>query len=326
MATASSSAVCGLQVLATPGHTPDTICILLYDAGKADPHALFSGDTLFIGDVGRPDHLTDLLGMSPTELGGLLYDSLHGKILPLPDETLVYPAHGAGSLCGKNMSEDTVSTIGVQRQYNYALQPMDKAEFVKLVTADQPDAPAYFSYDTVLNRQKRQTLEKDVGGDGRAARAERRAGLEEVTGRPTPRCAGSGRFRRGTPGGQSQHRVLRASSPPGQAPYSTTSCPSSSSPIPEREEEAAIRLGRIGFDSVAGYLAGGMQALDSRPDLLRRTSRITAATLAQQLADAAGRTTRAGRVHREGMAGEADRRQSECAAQPLEGRAVIHPG
>src|SRR5262249_27833325 len=150
-----------LQVLETPGHTSESICILVYDLEKEaqNPHAVLTGDTLFIGDVGRPD-LRASLGWSASELGGLLYDSLREKLLPLPDETLVYPAHGAGSLCGRAISTETVSTIGDQRRLNYALQPMSKEEFVRLVTADQPDAPAYFTYDAVLNTKERPTLEK----------------------------------------------------------------------------------------------------------------------------------------------------------------------
>ena len=109
-----------LQVLSTPGHSPESICILVFEGESQSAHAVLTGDTLFIGDVGRPD-LRASLGWTAEELGALLYDSIHDKLLTLPDETLVYPAHGAGSLCGKNMSEDTVSTIGIQRQYNYAL-------------------------------------------------------------------------------------------------------------------------------------------------------------------------------------------------------------
>src|SRR6202047_1107442 len=127
-----------LQVLETPGHTIESISILVFDSQKPTPHAVLTGDTLFIGDVGRPD-LRASLGWSADRLASMLYDSLHDKLLPLPDETLVYPAHGAGSLCGKNLSTDTVSTIGVQREYNYALQPMPKEQFVRIVTADLPD-------------------------------------------------------------------------------------------------------------------------------------------------------------------------------------------
>jgi hypothetical protein len=131
-----------LKVLETPGHTIESISILVFDLQKdsAKPYAVLTGDTLFIGDVGRPD-LRASIGWSANDLGAHLYDSLRNRLLPLPDETLVYPAHGAGSLCGKQLSSDTVSSLGDQRRLNYALQPMSKEEFIRLVTADQPDAP-----------------------------------------------------------------------------------------------------------------------------------------------------------------------------------------
>src|SRR5262245_28721422 len=152
-----------LKALETPGHTAESISILVYalDRGAADPYAVLTGDTLFVGDVGRPD-LRVALGWSASDLGGMLYDSIQSKLLPLPDASLVYPAHGAGSLCGKALSKETFSTIGEQRRSNYALQPMSKAAFVELVTADQPQAPAYFTYDAVLNSQERPTLDETL--------------------------------------------------------------------------------------------------------------------------------------------------------------------
>src|SRR5271156_377579 len=152
-----------LQVLETPGHTIESISILVFDPQKdaTNPHAVLTGDTLFIGDVGRPD-LRASLGWTANDLGAHLYDSLHNKLLTLPDETLVYPAHGAGSLCGKHLSSDTVSSLGDQRRMNYALQPMLKEEFIVLVTADQPDAPQYFTYDAILNTRERVTLESNL--------------------------------------------------------------------------------------------------------------------------------------------------------------------
>jgi glyoxylase-like metal-dependent hydrolase (beta-lactamase superfamily II) len=152
-----------LEVLETPGHSPESISIVVYDPShdEHDPYAVLTGDTLFIGDVGRPD-LRASLGWSAEDLGALLYDSLREKLLQLPDETLVYPAHGAGSLCGKTLSSDSVSTIGVQRHYNYALRPMSKEEFIEIVTADQPDTPAYFTYDAVLNTKERPTLDETL--------------------------------------------------------------------------------------------------------------------------------------------------------------------
>ena len=152
-----------VKVLETPGHTIESISLLVFDLQEsADaPYAVLTGDTLFIGDVGRPD-LRASLGWSANDLGAHLYDSLLNKLLPLPDEVLVYPAHGAGSLCGKKLSSDTVSTLGDQRRLNYALQPMTKDEFVRLVTADQPDAPPYFTYDAVLNTRERATLDESL--------------------------------------------------------------------------------------------------------------------------------------------------------------------
>src|SRR5947209_10525801 len=152
-----------LQVLETPGHSPESISILVYDTEQngEHPHAVLTGDTLFIGDVGRPD-LRASLGWGAEQLASMLYDSLHQKLVPLADETLVYPAHGAGSLCGKNLSTDTVSTIGVQRRYNYALAPMSRERFIEVVTADQPDTPAYFTYDAILNTRERPTLEQTL--------------------------------------------------------------------------------------------------------------------------------------------------------------------
>jgi len=271
-----------IKVLETPGHSPESISILVYDLEKSDrdPCAVLTGDTLFIGDVGRPD-LRASLGWSATELGGMLYDSLHQKLLTLPDETLLYPAHGAGSMCGKNLSQDTVSTIGIQRQHNYALQPMNPEEFVEIVTADQSEAPAYFTYAAILNTKEHPTLEKTLKQTLKALT------LEEV-------------FRLKEKGGQ----LLDVRDPADFAgahledainiglggTYATWAGTILDQQKPiviiadlGREEEAAMRLGRIGFDHVGGYLEGGMLALEERPDLIRQTVRITATTLAEQL-------------------------------------------
>lgn len=145
-----------LRVLSTPGHTEESICIVAYEAGKPDPLAVFTGDTLFIGDVGRPD-------LSPTktpqELAGLLFDSLHTKLLTLPEGTVVFPAHGAGSLCGRQLSSDDSSTIGRERRLNYALQPKTRDEFVALLTDDMPDRPGYFQDEVARNRAGAQAIE-----------------------------------------------------------------------------------------------------------------------------------------------------------------------
>src|SRR5438874_10559099 len=150
-----------LQAIETPGHTPESVSLAVYDLERSatEPHGVLTGDTLFIGDVGRPD-LRAALGWSAADLGAMLYESLRTKLLTLPDASLVYPAHGAGSLCGKALGPETVSTIGHERRSNYALQPMSKSAFVDLVTADQPDAPPYFTYDAVLNSKERPTLDE----------------------------------------------------------------------------------------------------------------------------------------------------------------------
>jgi hydroxyacylglutathione hydrolase len=145
-----------LKFLETPGHTPEGITILAESEGE--PLKIFTGDTLFIGDVGRPD-LIGSKGFTAEQMAGFLYDSLHEKILTLSDETEVYPAHGAGSLCGKSLSKETWSTLGNQRKNNYALQPMSKEEFIKLVAADQPEVPAYFPKSAAKNLQGSLSLE-----------------------------------------------------------------------------------------------------------------------------------------------------------------------
>ena len=143
-----------LRTLATPGHTEESVCIVALEAGK--PLAVFTGDTLFIGDVGRPD-------LSPTktpqQLAAILYDSLHTKLLALPDDTIVYPAHGAGSLCGRNMSADSSSTIGRERRTNYALLARSREQFVELLTGDLPPRPTYFNDEVALNRSGATALE-----------------------------------------------------------------------------------------------------------------------------------------------------------------------
>jgi rhodanese-related sulfurtransferase/glyoxylase-like metal-dependent hydrolase (beta-lactamase superfamily II) len=274
-----------LQTLETPGHTIESISILVFDLRKdaEKPYAVLTGDTLFIGDVGRPD-LRASLGWTAQDLGAHLYDSLRNRLLPLPDETLVYPAHGAGSLCGKQLSSDTVSPLGAQRRLNYALQPMSKEEFIRLVTADQPDAPPYFTYDAILNTRERATLERnleqalkplDLEGVLRLAAEgaqilDVREGAEYATGH----LAGSINIGLG-----GQYATWAGTVLDREKPIAIVAGPG-------REQEAAVRLGRIGFDQVKGYLHGGMEALAARPDLLRRTERIGAPALAEELAGA----------------------------------------
>ena len=146
-----------IEVLHTPGHTIESTCYLLRDETGA-PHAVFTGDTLFVGDVGRPDLSSG--NLSKEELASMLYDSLQDKIASLPDDVLVYPAHGPGSSCGKNLGPSTHSTIGAEKQTNYALKPQTREEFIKAVTADLPDAPQYFPINARINKEGYDSLEK----------------------------------------------------------------------------------------------------------------------------------------------------------------------
>jgi hydroxyacylglutathione hydrolase len=271
-----------LKSLETPGHTPESISIVVYDFNRSasEPYAVLTGDTLFIGDVGRPD-LRVALGWSAADLGSMLFDSLQSKLLPLPDASLVYPAHGAGSLCGKAISKETVSTIGEQRRVNYALQPMSKKEFIEMVTADQPEAPPYFTYDAVLNSKERPTLEEALGRELKPLGLDRvlelQAGGTQIldTREPeefaTAHLVGSiniglsGQYATwaGTVLSRERSIVIIAS--------------------PGREYESAVRLGRIGFDNVVGYLEDGMRGLELRPDLTATTERLSAPLSAELL-------------------------------------------
>ncbi|MBN9614097.1 MAG: MBL fold metallo-hydrolase [Acidobacteriales bacterium 59-55] len=272
-----------LQVLETPGHTIESISILVFDLEKnpEKPYAVLTGDTLFIGDVGRPD-LRASLGWTAEQLGGYLYESLHNKLLLLPDETLVYPAHGAGSLCGKNISSDTVSTLGEQRSFNYALQRMTKEEFIRLVTVDQPDAPAYFTYDAILNTRELPTLDQTLKQALQPLKldevlASGNAGTQILDVRDSVKYAKahlSGSINIGLDGSYATWAGTMLD--PGQPIVIVAD--------PGREEEAALRLGRIGFDNVKGYLKDGMAALAERPDLIQTTERVSPPMLADELA------------------------------------------
>lgn len=271
-----------LKAIETPGHTPESISLAVYDLVKSEtePHAVLTGDTLFVGDVGRPD-LRAALGWSATDLGALLYDSLQNKILPLPDASLVYPAHGAGSLCGKAISKETVSTIGEQRKLNYALQPMSKQAFIELVTADQPEAPPYFVYDAVLNSKERATLEEALQRELKPLTLERvlelqLSGAQILDTREPEEFAAAhlaGSINIGLSG---QYATWAGTILSREKPIVILANPG-------RESESAVRLGRIGFDNVAGYLKDGMQSLASRSDLTERSERYSPALAAEIL-------------------------------------------
>jgi hydroxyacylglutathione hydrolase len=275
-----------LRALSTPGHTPESISLLVFDdaASRDVPAAVLTGDTLFVGDVGRPD-LRVALGWSAADLGGLLYDSLHQKLLTLPDSSLVYPAHGAGSLCGRALSTERVSTIGEQRRVNYALQPMSKDEFVALVTTDQPDAPAYFTYDAVLNTKERPTLDDALAREVQPIPLDSVLALQESgaqvldTRDPSEFAAAhlAGSLNVGL-GGQYATWV---------GTVLTHDQPVVIVAVPGKEREAATRLGRIGFDQVVGYLQGGLESLADRPELTRTTERLGPDVAARRVAEGA---------------------------------------
>lgn len=272
-----------LEALETPGHTAESISILVYDlaASATAPHAVLTGDTLFIGDVGRPD-LRVALGWSAADLGGLLYDSLRTKLLRLPDSSLVYPAHGAGSLCGKALSKETVSTMGEQRRVNYALQPMTREAFIDLVTADQPEAPPYFTYDAVLNSKERATLNeaRETNAVPLGTVLEMQADGAQVldTRDPAEFAAAhlAGSLNVGLCG---QYATWAGTVLNRERPIIIVATPGC-------EHESVVRLGRIGFDHVAGHLKHGMRSLDDRPSLTATTARLSPALAAEMLASA----------------------------------------
>ncbi|HYM23326.1 MAG TPA: rhodanese-like domain-containing protein, partial [Vicinamibacterales bacterium] len=271
-----------LEALETPGHTAESISILVFDLDRSAtvPHAVMTGDTLFVGDVGRPD-LRVALGWSATDLGGLLYDSLRNKLLTLPDSSLVYPAHGAGSLCGKAISKETVSTIGQQRRDNYALRPMSKTAFIDIVTADQPDAPAYFTYDAVLNSKERPTLDETLR-ELNPMTLDQALALQEIGGQILD-TRDAGDFAAAHLAGSINIGLG------GQYATWAGTLLSHDKPIviiadPGRENESAVRLGRIGFDHVVGYLKSGLRSLESHPELTGATERLSPDVAAERLA------------------------------------------
>ncbi|MFE4359893.1 rhodanese-like domain-containing protein [Kitasatospora sp. NPDC056800] len=269
-----------LQILETPGHTPESISVLVFEQpDDAVPYGVLTGDALFIGDVGRPDLLASV-GVTAAELGAMLYDSVHRKLMGLPDETLVFPAHGAGSACGKNLSTDRQSTIGAQRLTNYACQPMDQDTFVRIVTAGQSAAPAYFGHDAALNRQDRPLLDRanatrPLCPEG--FREARTAGAVVLDAR-SPQDFGAGHLR-GAVNVPVDGRFAEQAG--------TVLTPDSTIAIiapQDREDEVVTRLARIGFDHVAGYLRNPDNALPALADDLTPASRLTADQLRTALA------------------------------------------
>jgi len=269
-----------LEVMTTPGHTPESISILVFEHPDDETaYGVLTGDALFIGDVGRPDLLASV-GVSADELGRMLYDSVQHKLMGLPDAVRVFPAHGAGSACGKNLSTERQSTIGEQRVLNYACQPMSQDEFVAIVTAGQPVAPAYFLHDAILNRRERPLLDLTLPGLDLAAVDEivAQGGVVLDTRDQQEFAAGhlagalnipaDGRF------AETAGMVLAADTPV------VVVAPDG------REQEVATRMARIGFDAVAGYLEKIETVLAAQPGRVATASRLTAPALVNLLGQA----------------------------------------
>jgi len=272
-----------LEILATPGHTPESISVVVYEHPDDEvPYGVLTGDTLFVGDVGRPDLLSGE-GLSSDELARSLYNSLHDKLLKLPDATRVFPAHGAGSSCGKQMSSETSSTIGDQRRDNYALQFPDVDQFVASITEGQSPQPRYFEYDSVRNREERPLLDDNVPPSLDLHEVLRRAAggailLDTREAAEYARGHSSGAVNIGLKG--------RFAEGAGQV------FP------PDRDiilvgdtslaQESRIRLARVGFDRVIGQLDDVASVFTRFPHLFETAARFTPVQLAELLNDEPG--------------------------------------
>lgn len=261
-----------LEFLHTPGHTPESLSIVVYEhADDEIPHGVLTGDTLFIGDVGRPDLLASI-GFTREELAEHLYTSLHTKLMPLPDATKVFPAHGAGSACGKNLSTELVSTMGEQKETNYALRAPDKETFMALVTEGQPPAPSYFVYDAILNRKDRELLDEEAMPTALSyddVMAALDAGAMLVDGR-TPEEFAQGHLRQAVNVGLEGR----------YAEFAGSVIPSDIDIVlfvdPGFELEGKNRLARIGFDRVIGYVDEPFKVMLDHQDEVQVASRLTA--------------------------------------------------
>ncbi|MFB8773946.1 MBL fold metallo-hydrolase [Streptomyces broussonetiae] len=260
-----------LEILETPGHTPESISVLVYEhRDDTVPYGVLTGDALFIGDVGRPDLLASI-GVTAEELGTMLYDTVHNKLMALPDPVRVFPAHGAGSACGKNLSTQRQSTIGEQRATNYACRPMSRDRFVELVTAGQPSAPAYFVYDAILNRKEHGLYD--------AAAAPRPLPVEEFMER---RAAGAVVLDARSPQDFAPGHLRGSVNVPADGRFAEQSgmvvSPDEEVVViapQDREEEVVTRLARIGFDKVGGCLREPEGAFPALAEEMTRASRLT---------------------------------------------------
>lgn len=273
-----------IKVLHTPGHTLESTTYLLIDENDRET-ALFSGDTLFLGDVGRPDLAQKAASMTQEELAGMLYDSLYTKILPLADDITVYPAHGAGSACGKNMMKQTVDTLGNQKKSNYALNQPSKEAFIEAVTEGLLPPPAYFGMNVALNKKGYERFEKILAQGMTALTADEFEQVAAQSGALILDTRANGDFAGGfVP--QSVNIGLNGDF----APWVGALIADVAQPIllvttPGTEEEAVTRLSRVGFDHVLGHLKGGFVAWSNAGKEIDKVNRITAAAFASEIKD-----------------------------------------
>jgi glyoxylase-like metal-dependent hydrolase (beta-lactamase superfamily II)/rhodanese-related sulfurtransferase len=260
-----------LEIMETPGHTPESISVVVREhADDGVPYGVLTGDALFIGDVGRPDLLASI-GVSAEELGRMLYDSVQHKLMALPDETRLFPAHGAGSACGKNLSTELQSTIGEQRRLNYACRPMSEDDFLAVVTAGQPAAPDYFLFNAILNRKERNVRELGavVPALSHDAADEARARGAVVIDARAPQEFAAGHLRGAINvpvDGRMAETVGMVVDPETEVVLMA----------PEgQEQEAAIRLVRIGFDGTVGHVSDVEDYLLAHRDEVEQASRLT---------------------------------------------------
>jgi len=267
-----------ISALETPGHTPESICLVIADEEKSErPWAALTGDTLFIGDVGRPDLSKT---HTPPQLAGLMYDSLHNKLLTLPNDVLVYPAHGAGSLCGRNMRAERSSTIGTERLTNYALQIKSRDEFIRQMTTNLPARPDYFLEDAAINRAGATPLTelpelKPISAAELKTMLERGAVVLDV--RPGDEFAAGH-----VPGSVNIALSGQFASWAG-AVLGLSSRPVLVAGTPEQLSEARLRLARVGIEDVTGFLEGGVDGWKRAGFELAQTPQITVQELNSQM-------------------------------------------
>lgn len=268
-----------ITALHTPGHTLESTCYLLKDENGIDI-ALFSGDTLFLGDVGRPDLAQKAADMTMEDLAGMLYESLQAKIMPLADDVTVYPAHGAGSACGKNMQKETVDTLGNQKKTNYALNQADKESFVKAVTEGLLPPPGYFGMNVAMNKLGYENFETVLNKAKTPLDPEAFEAAVENTGALVLDTRNSGVFSKGFIPNSINIGIKGDFAPWVGAMIVDVKQPLLLVTDEGMEEEVITRLSRVGFDQVAGYLQGGFEAWQNSGKETDTVDRIDAATFA----------------------------------------------